>query len=57
MLAWKLFGNGETPSSTGKKGDHLVGDYYVIFEKKIKSKLTPWLMKGFLPKKPKKIRR
>ncbi|HOU66961.1 MAG TPA: arginine--tRNA ligase [Paludibacteraceae bacterium] len=33
MLAWKLFGNGETPESSGKKGDHLVGDYYVRFDK------------------------
>ena len=31
MLAWKKYGNGETPESTGKKGDHLVGDYYVRF--------------------------
>ena len=31
MLAWKKYGNGETPESTGKKGDHLVGDYYVKF--------------------------
>ena len=33
MLAWQKFGNGETPESTGKKGDHLVGDYYVCFDK------------------------
>lgn len=32
MLAWKKYGNGETPASSGKKGDHLVGDYYVRFE-------------------------
>jgi len=31
MLAWKKYGNGETPASSGKKGDHLVGDYYVAF--------------------------
>ena len=36
MLAWKLFGNGETPASTGKKGDHFVGDYYVMFSQKAK---------------------
>lgn len=36
MLAWKLFGNGETPESTGKKGDHFVGDYYVLFSQKAK---------------------
>ena len=32
MLAWLKFGNGETPESSGKKGDHLIGDYYVRFE-------------------------
>jgi len=36
MLAWKLFGNGETPQSSGLKGDHLVGKYYVIFDKEFK---------------------
>jgi len=36
MLAWQKFGNGETPESSGKKGDHLVGDYYVKFEKEYK---------------------
>lgn len=36
MLAWKLFGNGKTPESTGKKGDHFVGDYYVLFSQKAK---------------------
>ena len=33
MLAWKKYGNGETPESSGKKGDHLIGDYYVAFDK------------------------
>ena len=33
MLAWQKFGNGETPASSGKKGDHLIGDYYVAFDK------------------------
>ena len=33
MLAWLKYGNGETPESTGKKGDHLIGDYYVSFDK------------------------
>lgn len=33
MLAWQKFGNGETPESSGKKGDHLIGDYYVAFDK------------------------
>ena len=37
MLAWQRFGNGETPESSGKKGDHLVGDYYVRFEQELKS--------------------
>ena len=36
MLAWKLFGNNETPESTGLKGDHLVGRYYVVFENKLR---------------------
>ena len=33
MLAWLKFGNGETPQSSGKKGDHLIGDFYVLFDK------------------------
>ncbi len=33
MLAWQKWGNGDTPQSTGKKGDHLIGDYYVAFDK------------------------
>ena len=36
MLAWKLFGNNETPDSAGLKGDHLVGKYYVVFENKLR---------------------
>lgn len=36
MLAWQKWGNGSTPSSTGKKGDHLIGDYYVLFSNKLK---------------------
>jgi arginyl-tRNA synthetase len=39
MLAWQLFGNGETPASTGIKGDHLVGKYYVIFDKEYKKEI------------------
>ena len=39
MLAWKKWGNGETPESSGKKGDHLVGDYYVLFDKHFKAKV------------------
>ncbi|NDV77500.1 arginine--tRNA ligase [Dysgonomonas sp. 511] len=40
MLAWQKWGNGETPESSGKKGDHLVGDYYVMFDKHYKAELA-----------------
>lgn len=46
MLAWKKYGNGETPETSGKKGDHLVGDYYVSFDKHYKAELSE-LMAGF----------
>ena len=46
MLAWKLFGNGETPESSGMKGDHLVGKYYVIFEQKYKAEIKELMDKG-----------
>jgi arginyl-tRNA synthetase len=39
MLAWQRFGDGETPESTGLKGDHLVGKYYVIFDKEYKKQI------------------
>ena len=39
MLAWKKYGNGETPETLGKKGDHLVGDYYVSFDKHYKAEV------------------
>ena len=39
MLAWQNWGNGETPESTGEKGDHLVGKYYVIFDKEYKKQI------------------
>src|ERR1700744_6240930 len=39
MLAWQKFGNGETPESTGEKGDHLVGKYYVLFDKEYKKQI------------------
>ena len=39
MLAWLKWGNGETPESTGKKGDHLIGDYYVAFDKHYRAEL------------------
>lgn len=40
MLAWKKWGNGETPESSGMKGDHLVGKYYVEFDKQLKSQVS-----------------
>ena len=39
MLAWLRYGNGETPESSGKKGDHLVGDYYVAFDKHFRAEV------------------
>ncbi len=45
MLAWQKFGNGATPASTGIKGDHLVGDYYVQFENELKKQTEPVLAK------------
>ncbi|MEA4915927.1 arginine--tRNA ligase [Proteiniphilum sp.] len=46
MLAWQKWGNGETPESSGKKGDHLIGDYYVLFDKKYKEELASLQDKG-----------
>ncbi|WKB80340.1 arginine--tRNA ligase [Cellulophaga lytica] len=46
MLAWKLFGNGETPESTGLKGDKLVGNYYVKFDKEYKAQIAELVAKG-----------
>ncbi len=40
MLAWQKWGNGETPESTGKKGDHLIGDYYVAFDKHYREEIA-----------------
>ena len=40
MLAWLKYGNGETPESSGKKGDHLIGDYYVAFDKHYKAEVA-----------------
>lgn len=40
MLAWQKWGNGETPESSGKKGDHLIGDYYVAFDKHYRAELV-----------------
>jgi arginyl-tRNA synthetase len=46
MLAWQLFGNGETPQSSGMKGDHLVGKYYVIFDKEYKKQVQTLIEAG-----------
>ncbi len=42
MVAWKRWGNGATPETTGKKGDHLVGDFYVLFSKKFEEEYAAW---------------
>ena len=52
MLAWQKWGNGETPESSGKKGDHLIGDYYVLFDKHYREEvkaLTEQLVLSGLP--------
>ncbi|MEI2759489.1 MAG: arginine--tRNA ligase [Bacteroidia bacterium] len=46
MLAWKKFGNGETPQSSGMKGDHLVGKYYVEFDKQYKKQVSEMIAAG-----------
>lgn len=46
MLAWKKWGEGATPESTNKKGDHLVGDFYVLFDKHYKAELNELMAKG-----------
>lgn len=46
MLAWQRWGNGATPESTGKKGDHLIGDFYVLFDKHYKAELTALMNEG-----------
>jgi arginyl-tRNA synthetase len=46
MLAWQKWGNGETPESTGEKGDHLVGKYYVIFDKEYKKQIENLKLAG-----------
>ena len=46
MLAWLKFGNGETPESSGKKGDHLIGDYYVRFDKEYKAQIAELMAAG-----------
>ncbi|MEN5196513.1 arginine--tRNA ligase [Sphingobacterium faecium] len=46
MLAWQKFGHGETPESTGMKGDHLVGKYYVVFDKEYKKEIETLKAEG-----------
>ncbi len=51
MLAWMKWGKGETPESTGKKGDHLVGDYYVKFEQEYKKQVKSLMESGITEEK------
>ena len=46
MLAWQKWGNGETPESSGKKGDHLIGDYYVLFDKHYREEVKELMAQG-----------
>ena len=46
MLAWLKWGNGETPESSGKKGDHLIGDYYVAFDKHYREEVSELVAQG-----------
>ncbi|GHE36214.1 arginine--tRNA ligase [Sphingobacterium griseoflavum] len=54
MLAWQRFGHGETPTSTGLKGDHLVGKYYVIFDKAYKEEIDALKSEGQTEEEAKK---
>ncbi|RUA10902.1 MAG: arginine--tRNA ligase [Flavobacteriia bacterium] len=54
MLAWQRFGNGETPESSGKKGDKLVGDYYVKFDQEYKKEISELIEKGLTEEEAKK---
>ncbi|ARS40049.1 arginine--tRNA ligase [Sphingobacteriaceae bacterium GW460-11-11-14-LB5] len=54
MLAWQKWGNGETPESTGLKGDHLVGKYYVIFDKEYKKEIDSLKAEGQTEEEAKK---
>ncbi len=49
MLAWIKWGGGETPQSSGKKGDHLVGDYYVKFDQEYKNQINELILNGMKP--------
>ena len=46
MLAWQKWGNGITPESSGKKGDHLIGDFYVLFDKHFKAEVKELMEQG-----------
>ena len=54
MLAWLKWGNGATPESTGKKGDHLIGDFYVAFDKHYKAEIKELIEKGMSPEEAEK---
>jgi len=54
MLAWQLFGNGETPETSGLKGDHLVGKYYVEFDKAYKAEIQTLMADGLSEEEAKK---
>ncbi|MCR4853365.1 MAG: arginine--tRNA ligase, partial [Prevotella sp.] len=53
MLAWQKWGNGETPESSGKKGDHLIGDYYVLFDKHYREEIKELMAGGMDEEKAK----
>ncbi|MBR2238348.1 MAG: arginine--tRNA ligase [Prevotella sp.] len=53
MLAWLKWGNGETPESSGKKGDHLIGDYYVLFDKHYREEIKQLVAQGMDEEKAK----
>ena len=54
MLAWEKYGKGETPTSANKKGDHLVGDYYVKFDQEYKKEIATLITEGKTEKEAKK---
>ena len=53
MLAWLKYGNGETPETSGKKGDHLIGDYYVLFDKYYREEVKKLMSEGMNEEKAK----
>ena len=53
MLAWLKWGNGETPETSGKKGDHLIGDYYVAFDKHYREEIKELVAQGMDEEKAK----